>query len=383
MNFIVLVEPSWLDVNNLLNYLPNEEPMNLASLRSWILLADSDVARKLCPQEYECIPPEICEKASSILDYIFSELYDAYRQIEGTSSSKVDDLIRRLIEGVDEKVRGFGATECVGIECLGCFLPYVLPNVKEEVGCLRNISGPIIVVNVDLVEEVVNEVVNNLKLANDPHVFNDLSRSLLASVITHEVTHAFTDLSTAQAPKCVFRNMPVKFYYRMIEESIATYYQVKKLGKSILRNIYVTYLIAKLLTESTLEYRAGIVWELTSDADHVSEVLKAWTGLTAPARNVITFNHLMSIIEAILGPPALLIRRMHYHTFSHYIFREIVWHFENILRKTLHKSCIAVGSLLKALTTAAPYNVVSLLWRLLALNLAALTPRGNLLIRLI
>ncbi len=358
-NFVLFSRPNWLN-NDLLDYLPTRSPIGLASMRSLILIAPDDLAKELCPSEKVCVSPDAVDSLARAWDYVSRELHKLLEECFRGACRDIDSIFNEVSSYIDRVVDRVNPTECVGIERLGCFLSTVPSDLRIELSRKIgvNVEGPLIVVNLDLIEELCEESAKELSLKEDSYTLESMKNHLLSSVITHEVTHAFTDLSSCAAPKREFRTKRSTFYYRMIEESLATYYG---LAKELDYSNEVRYVLLKSLSSSPLEYRAGLSWNLIG---YANEVLKAWTGVTSvyPSESI---RALASLIHALLDiPESLITIRIPPIRLRHLIW-DMVHRYVHVLIRTF-----ARYETIKKLT--------SLLWKLLAVKLAIIAPRGNL-----
>ena len=130
----------------------------------------------------------------------------------------VDEVIEDLTKSVDEVVRRCEAVECVGVEALGCYLSNAPPDIP---GCSDLSGKPVIVVNVDKVSQVVDESIKEVGACGARP--ESVKRRILKSVIAHEVTHSYTDMAGPESPKQWLSRYGTKFYYSVIEESLATH----------------------------------------------------------------------------------------------------------------------------------------------------------------
>ncbi|MEB3757086.1 MAG: hypothetical protein GSR79_09570 [Desulfurococcales archaeon] len=294
MNFILLKEPPWIDVSTLPTLLPDYEPIGIASRRAWIVLAGDEIAQTLCPPKKECISPEYSHWASRILRYVLRKfMIEGGRYRSPPSKEDAEDFMRGLIKDLSKEVSEPPLTDCGIIKSLGCFIPAASSIRNEGVG-LKDVRGPLIVINTDLFEEVsyVRYVLRERNL------FKECIRDFLASVIAHEVVHAFTDLAGVGSPRNAFMKASNKMFFKIIEESLATYYQL-----CLLKRMENRFFMSHLVNRMPLEYRAGVVWRLWSSVidDPVGKVLLAWAGFTAPTYKTITPDYLHALIRALFG----------------------------------------------------------------------------------
>ena len=342
-NYVMLTEsPTWLDKERLLTYLPSEEPISLASLRSWVVLAPSDLAQILCPPRKECYPIEASEAARRALASVLERINEARRL------SEVKEVIKGLDRFIDNYVKDVDTIECVDTFNLGCYIPAHQRNPDREPTELRALNGPLVVVNVEGIDINVAEVVTRLGVSDSEYATKYLSRSLFESVLKHEVFHAFTDLSNDLSPrKTLEKHSSSRFYYRIIEESLATYYELWSLD----HDIHTRYLKIKLLSKSPLEYRAGILW-MHRPRNTVDSILKAWIGTLSPI--ILVCDYLGALFRMI----------------DYLELPRFRWDLPLALRR-------AISDVIYEVLATGQDTV---LWKILALKLASLTPSNNLMI---
>ena len=267
--FIMHFVPSWIDDLDLMKYLPDLESgvIAYASLRCPILLATNSLASKLCVQK-DCYPVEVG---------------DAIRQFITGYIDKLKGIamgdINKLLNGIEEIISRYEPTVCRGIETLGCYMskaPNDIPGYEDLGG------NSLIVINVDRISDVIDDILNSIGDLRRYYSSKELKENLLRSVIAHEVTHSFTDTAHDDTPKRRLSKQKNKFYYKVIEESLATYYEIMNYLRIRERPIQ-RYVMDKLLQESSIEYRAGLVWYLLyseyfrrSDIDYI---VSLWSGL--------------------------------------------------------------------------------------------------------
>ena len=250
----------------------------------------------LCPPRRECFPIEVFENARRTLIYVQNNLH------KSRTLHELKKIIEDLNHYIDDRIKDVSTIECVDTFNLGCFIPQTLRDYSHELEVLKSLHGPLIVVNVEGIENEVHNTINKLGLMDKEYLINKLSNLLFESVLTHEIFHAFTDLSNDLSPRKLLEVYEAsKFYYRVIEESLATYY-----GMQLLKHdIYATYLRAKLLNNSPLEYRAGILWEYFGHK-LASSVLKTWIGATNTAMLVCDyFRTLLRTLHHHEPPPVI------------------------------------------------------------------------------
>ncbi len=287
--FVLIRKPPWLGVGDLARLLPRCGAVAHAAFRCPVLLAPDDLASDLCRQ-VRCYPPGLADAVREAVMGWWGR------------GEEVGDLVRRI----DEVVRRFETVECVGVEALGCYLSSAPPDIP---GCGDLTGWPVIVVNVDKVSRVVDESLGDVGVrAARP---SEVRKRLLRSVIAHEVTHSYADMASPESPKRGLNRLWTRFYHDVIEESLATHYQLLEAlstrGSTPTRTLthYVTH---KLLQESTIEYRAGLVWYLRR-GEHLTptpdEVLNAWVGLSNATPLMMTYlhEHLEPALNEILNHP--------------------------------------------------------------------------------
>lgn len=303
--FIMYHVPSWINDSNLMRYLPELESgiIAYASLRCPILLATDSLANRLCVQR-DCYPAEV---GDAIRRFITSYI----DKLKGVSMESVN----KFLNSIEEIISRYEPTICEGIETLGCYIskaPNDIPGYEDLGG------NPLIVINVDRISDVIDDILNSIGDLRRYYSSKELKENLLKSVIAHEVTHSFTDTAHDNTPKRRLSKQKNKFYYKVIEESLATYYEIMNYLR-IREGPIQRYIMDKLLQESSIEYRAGLVWYLLyseyfrrSDIDYI---ISLWSGLHTSTSGIY--------IEVINGLSRVF-RDLLTHSVSMYELRSII-----------------------------------------------------------
>ena len=223
--------------------------------------------------------------------------------------------INKLLNGIEEVISRYEPTICKGIETLGCYIsktPNDIPGYEDLGG------NSLIVINVDRISDVIDDILNSIGDLRRYYSSKELKENLLKSVIAHEVTHSFTDTAHDNTPKRRLSKRKTKFYHKVIEESLATYYEIVnylRSGESPIQK----YIMDKLLQESSIEYRAGLVWYSLypryfrrSDIDYI---ISLWSGLHTSTSGIY--------IEVINGLSRVF-RDLLTHSVSMYELRSII-----------------------------------------------------------
>ena len=222
--------------------------------------------------------------------------------------------INKLLNGIEEVISRYEPTICKGIETLGCYIsktPNDIPGYEDLGG------NSLIVINVDRISDVIDDILNSIGDLRRYYSSKELKENLLKSVIAHEVT-SFTDTAHDNTPKRRLSKRKTKFYHKVIEESLATYYEIVnylRSGESPIQK----YIMDKLLQESSIEYRAGLVWYSLypryfrrSDIDYI---ISLWSGLHTSTSGIY--------IEVINGLSRVF-RDLLTHSVSMYELRSII-----------------------------------------------------------
>ena len=154
-----------------------------------------------------------------------------------------------------------------------------------------------IAVNVERVEELGNEIQNTFKKVSDKYREKTLLFELTRSVIIHEILHSYTDLALSNSPRKILKrsNIP-QFYFRVIEEALASYY-----GLSVLNhNLLGRYSLIRILNDSPLEYRSSITF-LTLNSRLAELTLKAWQGMASIGDFIRIHEMVLTWYKQVLG----------------------------------------------------------------------------------
>jgi len=158
----------------------------------------------------------------------------------------------------------------------------------------------LIAVNVERVEELGNEIQNTFKKVSDKYREKTLLFELTRSVIIHEILHSYTDLALSNSPRKILKrsNIP-QFYFRVIEEALASYY-----GLSVLNhNLLGRYSLIRILNDSPLEYRSSITF-LTLNSRLAELTLKAWQRMASIGDFIrIIHEEISHTLYVLLGVP--------------------------------------------------------------------------------
>jgi|GEM_PF-4876939 len=367
--FVMLEEPKWLDNVKLLELLPRRGPIVNASFRSLIVLAPGDSVRRFCPEKKPCVPLEASDALAKDLESVAGLVEEMIREIlrdrlHPDAADTLERVSERLSKTVDSLVRD-RLSRCRSLEAVACFAP----SARLEVGG-EAFRGPMIFIDLDFLERFVKNALTDLAV---DHAGDYLKEDLLRSLIAHEVTHAYTDLSSETSPRRILRSVANGFYYEVIEESLATYNQLEallnhrwiRIGSDAER----IYLATKLLEESSLEYRAGAIWkeQLRWCADPVLEIWRSYSRLTlrTPAIRVA------SLLHTLLG--CLENRYGRYDVISSArdipVERLLGLGFTFMYRDMIRRLTLISGATLKIMELA--------LWKVLALGLVAVAPKGR------
>ncbi len=276
-------------------------PVALASMRAKIYLTRSDIVDELC--SFECLDEASIDAARNAIDRVYSAIADIASRVKEAlkrrrtgeaflRSIDIDEDLAMVIE--DLKKLELPRTGCKVYATLGCYISEKTINALSEAKH-RNITTPAILVALDRIEDVASTVENFMGVPIDDYRRYRLKLTILRSVLTHEVTHSFID--AGGGPPQVDRSTRI-----VIEESLATYYQLMLLDKLSIKypvELEEAFRFAIIYKELPPEYRASLVWRCL-DGYKVDEVLELWSRTYVAREWECIEEKLYGIVDCVL-----------------------------------------------------------------------------------
>jgi len=378
--FIDVAERGWVNHGELLGALSRVDPLSIVVARQPIILGGRRLVDEYC-SSMQCIAIESADALKRALDKIVNAINNVLREIgreamesgriPSTASSRVEDAIRGAISAADRDLARASRVVCRDIAALGCYIPSHPVRIYGE-----TFGPPAIVIDVESIEEMVLGVARELEL--DKYDRESLLRDFLTSIVVHELTHSFTDMSPSHAPAKRFRKVCGDLYHRIIEEGLATYYQLKQFLESYDRASRVL-LTARLLNGQSLEYRAGLAMFKRMELEHVRNVFALWTRIFASeAVQGLYLGPLMTatIMGGAVSPYDLL--RLLHSLCDWLRFYELHRHYGPVMRQLAALLERLACTLWLTLEGVDPGLLEEALWRILALSLASAAPSARL-----
>jgi len=367
--FIDLIGAEWLDASRVVSMASGSEPIGIAVARSMVVLGDDTLISENCSR-LSCVSPSAVPRLRKALSEglrIFREtLLDSLRHLALESSDPdrvlkaVSSCAREAIHYMDMVVSRCETEPCIDLGALACFIPRGSVRVEG-----RTVEAPVILVNIAKVNSIVESIASSIAV-EDRRYSDDIETEfaknrLLAAILAHEVTHAYTDLSPEDAPCKTLRGEAQGVYHQIIEEALATHYAINTLLHLDI-DITNTLLLAKILENQPPEYRAGLaVYHYLNHID--KELLALWTRIMMPPPSLAT--QLAPLIYAALLTPANHSITTRLLLYPHKTAERYLRHL--LLKKLTYILTTALGTDLETLE--------NFLWRTLALWLATTTPK--------
>jgi len=370
--FIDLLDAEWLDFSRVVAMISEVEPISIALARSMIVLGDESLVDRYC-SELSCVSPQEVPRLRAVLNEglkVFRDtLLDSVRRV-AWDSSDLDSVIKAVSSCADEAshymdrlVSVCETTSCRDVKGLACFIPRGAIRVDGSL-----VEAPAILVNLAGVERMVEDVARAM-LGERDRSYRDFEvdtarHRLLAALVAHEVTHAYTDLSAGEAPrKRLARDAP-QIYHQIIEEGLAMHFAIQTLLSSR-SDLVNSVLLAKLLENQPPEYRAGLaMYYYLSDVDR--ELLALWTRMMMPPGSTVL--QLAPLIHAAILAPA-----------KYSVATRVLLYPSRLVDKYLrHMLLRKLDLLLSAALGMKVEYLEGFLWRVLALWLATSVPQTSL-----
>lgn len=271
LHFLIMYElPDWLKREDLMRLLPTRGIPSIASFRSWIALVDDSAISTMCTPRPRCYGDDVREVADKVLREVFHRLSSSH-EYRNRYRKYLDEVDKIIEEGL-KKIRPVVCTE---LKNLGCFIPASKRANQREPDDLMQYPGPLILVNMEGIERIRSTILEKYGEVLSDWDKNAAGRYILGAVIMHEVTHSYTDLAHEGSPAKKLQRHTQHLYYEVIEESLATYYE---LGELLDYNGILGQIIAvELLSGIPIEYRAGHTLYTLLRKEQVRAIIEKWT----------------------------------------------------------------------------------------------------------